>query len=230
MTPQPNRIYFPGNPYPNGHSIKEFLWRGRMDEDESLWFDFHLKSDSYYAEDENRDEEDDAESDWTAKGGWENYHDCTLSSTYWPDPSGLRIDTKGQKIDFDRLIQKGFIADPLPLKENFELDDLSFHIYLLGHDSCADHKIKISGNQPSFDIEWTGKIALSYAGDYEFKYDFIALIHGVRFDGFHYPKSWTLEKATEVFNKKLENFDQYEFVDLNPKSFKREYKLNRIGA
>lgn len=46
-----NRIFFIGNPYPLGHVIKEFGWSGRLDEDGEIYFDFHLKTDDYYAED-----------------------------------------------------------------------------------------------------------------------------------------------------------------------------------
>jgi len=49
-----NRIYFKDNPYPNGHLIKEFKWSARVFSEDGLWFDFHLISDNYYAEDKTR--------------------------------------------------------------------------------------------------------------------------------------------------------------------------------
>ena len=62
----------------------------------------------------------------------------------------------------------------------------SFHIYLLGHDSCADHEITFVKKHSidTFDLEWKGKIALTYAGDDEFKYEFSAFIEKVTFEGF----------------------------------------------
>lgn len=53
-----SKIYFLNNPYPNGHQIIAFNWRGRIDEDKSVWFDFHLKTEKYYADDQNEDIEE----------------------------------------------------------------------------------------------------------------------------------------------------------------------------
>ena len=219
-----NRIYFKGNPYSKGHRIKKFIWSGRLDANEQLWFDFHLETDDYYSEDD--DEEDDKEdSDWEAKSVWENYHSCTLSSTKWKS-QGIEIDTTNRKFDFDSLLLNDLTVDTLPLEDDLDFDDLSFHIYLLGHDSCAGHRIKFSkNNTDSFDIEWSGKIALTYGGEDEFKHDFSAFIQDVTFDGFYLPKNFGIEKAKKVFDNKLNNIENFEFVDLNPKSNKREYKL-----
>lgn len=37
------RIFFPGNPWPEGHRIKEFAWSGRLDAKTGLWFDLHVR-------------------------------------------------------------------------------------------------------------------------------------------------------------------------------------------
>lgn len=225
-----NRIYFKGNPYPKGHRIKKFIWSGRLDENEQLWFDFHLETDDYYAEDnieEDDEDEDEVDADWEAKSVWGNYHSCTISSTEWQS-KGIEVDTKKEKFDFDSLLDNELAADILPLEDDLDLDDLSFQIYLLGHDSCANHRLKFFQNgNGNMDIEWTGKIALTYAGEDEFKHDFSAFIHGVTFDGFYLPKNVEAEKAIEVFERKLKGVENYELVDVNPKSNKREYKLRR---
>jgi hypothetical protein len=224
-----NRIYFKGNPYPKGHKIKRFVWSGRLDENEQLWFDFHLETDDYYAEDDTEDDEDDDEvdSNWEAKAVWENYHSCIISSTEWQS-QGIEIDTTKGKFDFASLLLAELTVDPLPIADDLDFDDLSFQISLLGHDSCAGHQIKFSKNDSgNYNIEWRGKIALTYSGEDEFKYDFIALIQDVKFDGFHFPQKLGLEKAKQVFDKKLKAIESYEFVDLNPKSNKREYKLQQ---
>ncbi|MCS4301135.1 hypothetical protein [Chryseobacterium sp. BIGb0232] len=232
-----NKIHFLNSPYPNGHQLTAFIWRGRIDEDESVWFDFHLKSENYYAEEEeeeNNDDFDESEnediSSWDSKIVWDNYLACTLSSIYWGEGGGIRIDNSGEKIDLDKVIQNDLYTNDLPSENDFDEDDLAFGIYLLGHDSCANHRIKFSKKENhSYDIEWTGKIALTYSGDDEFSHEFTASIKNAEFDGFHYPKTWSVEKATEVFQSKLAYFEDYEFVDLNPKSNKREYKLNKIN-
>lgn len=223
-----NKIYFKGNPYPKGHRIKKFVWSGRLDEKEQLWLDLHLETVKYYAEDERGDDEEDEEesdSDWEAKIVWENYHSCTISSTKW-ESRGIKIDTRKAKFDFDSLLQTKLTVDPLPIPDDLDYDDLSIQISLLGHDSCAGHEIKFSKNDnDKFNVEWKGKIALS--GEDEFKYEFIAHIEDVTFDGFHFPQKLGVEKAKQIFDKKLNDIESYEFVDLNPKSNKREYKLQQ---
>ena len=227
---QPNRIYFKGNPYPEGHRIKKFIWSGRLDEEEQLWFDLHLETEDYYVEDEDDDdfEDEDENSDWEAKIVWENYSSCTISSTKWQS-RGILIDTTKGKFDFNSLSKKVFEVDILPLKKNLDFDDLSFQIYLLGHDSCAGHKIKFSrASNEKIDIEWSGKIALTYSGEEKFKHDFTAFIQDVSFDGFYLAKNLKIEQAQEIFNRKLKDIERFEFVDVNPKSNKREYKLQQI--
>ncbi|RZJ49026.1 MAG: hypothetical protein EOO44_19045 [Flavobacterium sp.] len=229
---QPDRIYFLGNPYPNGHALKEFEWSGRIEEDESMWFDFHLKTDNYYAEDEteDEDEDEDSKSNWDSKIAWSNYHKCILSSTYWGD-YGIKINKTAGKAVFNDFIKDDLLADTFSEdddEEGFDCDELAFGIYLLGHDTCANHRIKVTPTtQNKFDIDWSGKIALTYSGGDEFSHDFKLHLQNAEFDGFHYPKTWSLEKASDFFKTYFEDFDTYEFVDLNPKSKKREYKFKK---
>jgi len=228
MKMEPDRIYFLDNPYPNGHEIKKFVWSGRIEEDESIWFDFHLETDNYYAEDDSDDAEE-PDSDWKAKSVWGNYHSCKMSSTFWGgDKKGIKIKSKDEKLNFDDCLNSALCIDTIPLEDDFDYEDLAFNIYLLGHDSCGNHKLVFIKKENGYDIEWTGKIALTYSGSYDFEYDFIANMQDVKFEGFYYPKSWTMEKATKVFQHNLKDFEDYAFVDLNPKSNKREYKLMKI--
>ena len=127
------------------------------------------------------------------------------------------------------MVKNDLFSNDLPTDAGFDDEDLAFNIYLLGHDSCAGHQIQFSktGNN-QYDIIWTGKIALTYMGDHEFSHDLKAQIFDAEFEGFHYPKSWSIQKATEVFITKLIHFEDYEWVDLNPKSNKREYKLDKL--
>jgi hypothetical protein len=229
-----NRIFFKDNPYPLGHVIKEFVWSGRMDEDGEFYFDFHLKTDNYYVEDlayldeDADDEEDNDLGDWGSKSVWCNYQKCTMSSTYWGD-DGLLIDSAKPKLNFTNWPNTRLTADTLPpdliMPADLEWDDLALHIYLLGHDACANHQMDITQNGATFNIAWTGKIALAYAGENEFRYDFSAHIADVKFDGFTYPQTMSQAQAREKFAKIIANLDDFEFVDLNPKSNKREYKF-----
>ena len=224
---QPNRIYFLGNPYPKGHTLEQFKWNGRINEDESIWFDFHLKTDDYYAEDRSEDDDEEYKGDWHSKGVWGNFHQCTMSSTHWGD-YGIQINKTSQKTVFNDFIKEDLLADTFPLDNDFDYDEIAFGIYLLGHDTCANHRIKITPKaQNKYDIEWTGKIALTYSGADEFRHDFELLLHDTEFDGFYYPESWSHEKAADFFKTNFEDFEEYEFVDLNPKSKKREYKFKK---
>lgn len=225
---QPNRIYFLENPYPKGHNLKEFLWSGRIEEDKSMWFDFHLKTDEYSAGDETDDDDEESKSDWDSKVVWDNYHNCTMSSTYWGD-RGIQIHKTAAKVVFNDFIKEPLLADTFTFDdEEFDSDDVAFGIYLLGHDTCANHEIEITPTgKNKFEIEWSGKIALTYSGEDEFSHDFTLFLQNIEFDSFYYPKSWSLEKATDFFKTNFEDFEEYEFVDLNPKSKKREYKFKK---
>lgn len=220
-----NRIFFAGNPFPAGHRIKTFVWHGQMDPEAGLKFHFHLETVDYNADDKENYLEDETLSDWQSKIVWNNYHQCTLSSTAHHQ-HGIMVTTPGKPFDFKAWEELTLRADQLPLAADWDPDDLSFSIYLLGHDSCADHQIQITRlPDERFNIRWTGKIALTYAGDDIFRYNFEAHLNNVGFNGIYYPKGYTQEQAMALLETLVSNPAGYVFEDLNPKSFKREYKL-----
>jgi hypothetical protein len=169
------RIWFPGNPWPEGHRVTEFLWTGRLDRLGWLWFDLTLKTAGYDEEFDAPDSEDEDISDWAAPVVWNNYHACTLSST-WDDATGLLAATPERPFRLADPLPQRLTADPLPIED---LDaPPAFHVYLLGHDTVADHTVTFTGDGSSrHRIDWTGRIALSYVGDEEFRYEFRAEIH-----------------------------------------------------
>jgi hypothetical protein len=179
-----NRIFFIGNPWPEGHPIAEFEWSSEI-RNKELFFDFHLKTVPYYSE---RDiEEDNVDEDaptWKQPAAWENFHRCTLSSTYWGHGDGAFICTAEPSItqdSFADLMENRELVIDAPPPEDSE--DNFFNIYLLGHDSAAHHKLvfTMSPNNPKLvNIVWTGKIALSYSGDYDYEHDFIAYLYDVK--------------------------------------------------
>jgi hypothetical protein len=170
------RIYFEGNPWPEGHAIEVFEWTATK-ADERVRFAFHLKSAKYYAEREVNNDED---SDWLASSVWGNYHACTLSSTQWHEGS------------FDACAVIGYSAEQLDgltlhvdkASGNVaeDRDDYAFHIYLLGHDAVANHQMtfKRIAKSDFFNIRWQGDIALAYAGRLALEYKFRAEILNVR--------------------------------------------------
>jgi hypothetical protein len=174
------RIFFTGNPWPEGHAIKEFRWSAER-RGSQIWFGFHLESARYYAERKIEDDESvEYPSDWEAPIVWGNFHSCTISSDKW-HPGGFPV-CEAAEYGAERIDGLHAHVDSLPtdLEESYECR--AFHIYLLGHDAVADHQIifsRVTGTE-CFDILWEGKIALAYVGDYEPKYRFRAEIKGAK--------------------------------------------------
>jgi hypothetical protein len=175
------RIWFPGNPWPDGHRVEEFDWTGRLDALGRLWFDLTLRTADYdeasVADDGGEEPED--LTDWEAPIVWNNYHRCTLSSIFWEDATGLLAATPERPFRLAGTEPQRLTADPLPIED---LDaEPAFHVYLLGHDSVADHTITFTADgEGAHRVDWTGRIALTYAGDDTFRHAFRAEIRGVR--------------------------------------------------
>jgi len=172
-----HRIYFKDNPWPEGHPLKKFIWSAELRSGE-VWFHFHLETAGYYSERDIDDDEDkEYESDWKAPIVWGNYHSCTLSTNEWHN-GGFKICSEEE---YSLELLDGFEIEVDRNSEGTgDLGDLAFHIYLLGHDAAAKHKIKfVRIGRSTFSIEWSGKIAQAYAGDYDFKHDFNTKINGV---------------------------------------------------
>ena len=170
-----HRIHFIGNPWPEGHAVKTFEWKARV-LDGDIWFDLHLETADYDAEHEAEDDETEDRPSWESPIVWNNYHACTLSSCHW-DQRGFATGL-GSELSLDALDGLELVVDSPP-PEDFE--DNAFHIYLLGHDAVAEHRIRFTrtAGTDRFDIHWTGKIALAYAGDDEYKHSFVASLKGV---------------------------------------------------
>lgn len=175
------RIFFPGNPWPEGHEIQEFRWSA-LRRGSDVWFGFHLVSVEYYAE---RDVEDDDDLEdqpyWEAPIVWGNYHNCTISSNEWHNGGFRAFDSA--EFNLERMDGARFHVDPLPRDLLDGYETRAFHIYLLGHDAVAGHDIQFTrlGSSDRFNIRWEGRIALAYSGDYEPRYHFVAEIEDVPF-------------------------------------------------
>jgi hypothetical protein len=172
-----NRITFLGNPWPEGHPIKEFEWLASA-RDGQVWFDFHLQTEDYESERSiDDDEEIEYPSDWEAPIVWNNFHACTLSSNNWHD-GGFPVGQIG-KVSLESLDGLEVSVDS-PAPEDTE--ENAFHVYLLGHDASAHHRIKFSRipGTDKFNILWIGRLALAYVGDYEYKHEFEAKIFEVQ--------------------------------------------------
>lgn len=198
-----DRIWFPGNPWPGGHRIRTFAWGGLLDPEAGLRFAFELTSEDYDAEDPpgldgDDDGDDEPEADFGTRAVWLNYHRCRI------DPSaGFVVGTPDEPLDFDALADHTFAVDHLDDVAGFDdPDDLAFHIYLLGHDSVADHRIRFTaGHRPlAFALEWDGRIALTYVGEEEFAHRFRARVGQAVFQGFLVPDEVDDEAAGRLFH------------------------------
>ena len=238
--PTRNRIYFPGNPWPQGHALIDFAWsaelvpkapwhsiilRGRSSGPQKapgVWFHLHLESANYYADDGDAKADDDEEStsEWESKVVWHNYHSCTLSSTFWGAP-GIHAGTKDAPLDFEQLTSREFRADSTPPGFSGEFPWLpegqppAFGLYLLGHDTCADHLVKFTHRLDAdlFAIQWSGRIALTYAGDYEFRYRFEVPEVRAQFGGIFLPKETRSEDAKRLIQPYVANVESLRLTE-----------------
>lgn len=169
-TPPPagDRIVFAGSPWPEGHPVAEFEWTA-FRRDGAVWFGFHLKTARYDAERAIEDEGVEYASDWEAPIVWTNYHACTLSTSKWHD-GGFRV---GPALDLDALDGLELVVDSPPPEDT---EDNACHVYLLGHDAVADHRIRFARipGTDAFDIAWSGRLALVYSGDEAYRHAFTA--------------------------------------------------------
>lgn len=206
-----SRILFEDNPYSNGHLIKKFEWSISLIPNQGLWFNLHLETDDYYAEDES-DDDTEPDSDWKAKIVWGNYHSCTLSSNNWHN-GGFLGGSEESKFNFEGG-NKQFHLDQLPRPDDFDInEDPVFCIYLLGHDDCADHIITFKKNSTGlFNINWNGKIALSYSGDYDFNYKFSSEITDVATPVINCPAELSDSEIQAFLNKYSIGFSNIKIV------------------
>lgn len=191
-------MYFPGSPWPQGHKIKNRGLRLVIDEDRDLFFELYINSCDYIEEDGgDYKESEDYACDWDSKATWYNYHSCNISGDFYAE-----LDPP---YDLSTLNGKTYSIDKeLPTEEEFDPDELCFSIYILGHDSIAAHKIAFKVEdigELKFSINWKAKIALTYGGDYEYKYDFQTNLSDIRIDCIKVSEAFDLEKANEMVNQ-----------------------------
>jgi hypothetical protein len=210
-SPQPNgRIWFPGNPWPNGHRIKSFRFGATITPDRGAWdaalvgkrpamaLDFELVT-AAYDEEDTSDRDGSGATDWESKIVWNNYGSCRISSSATSDYPGILVSDGKTPFVFD-LDEYSFTADPLPIEDiGDHPTKAAFGIYMLGHDSVADHRIHLHSRRPdgSYTVNWTGRVAMTYTGqDDTFEHAFRAHVEGVRFDAismFYYDPAFAKE-------------------------------------
>lgn len=222
------RIWFENNPWTNGHAIKSaelFIELSEGGEhawppDKGVFLGLKIKSDTYYAEMSIEEQERTYEAKstsnenvkntdgWNSFPLWHNFGSCTIES------SNAQIGNVSQKYDLTTLMlgRLEFEKDRkvVPDQEN-ALN--AFTCYILGHDSVSDHEITFSDTIDSpghFDIKWTGAVALSYVGNYNFEHRFRAELNNVAFLGIKGPRYQELREVKKSFFGLFSKSDYYD--------------------
>jgi len=150
----------------------------------AMALDFELVT-ADYNEEHQSDRDAIRPNDWASKIVWNNYGSCAITPSATSNFPGIAVSGERTPFVFDQD-EYLFTVDPLPIDDRTTYPaHAAFGIYLLGHDAVADHRIHLHDRQPggSYTVDWTGRIALTYAGDGDgFAYAFRAHAKGVRLD------------------------------------------------
>ena len=241
------RIWFEGNPWPNGHAIKSAdLFITLSEGGENSWppetgayLGLKIKTDDYYAEmlEEERNRAYEAETkasdnnehiaDWTSFIVWQNYGACRIES------SNAQIGTHTAPFDLINLKQAHLSFDTgMTAVADQENDMNAFTCYILGHDSVANHELSFTNtheNPNHFDIDWSGSVALSYLGDNDFSHRFRAKLTQVPFLGVKGPR---YQELREVKSSLFGLFKTRDYYDLRQdrEPLLREKALRQLAS
>jgi hypothetical protein len=188
-------------------------------------------------EDNNDDDGDDDDCFWGGGvASWGNYHQCTVSSTRWAGQGvgkGLLAGTadapldlfkkEGQLVEADRLTWFG--------SERGRAAASACGTYLLGHDSVADHRIRLSlcpageaggssvapSDDPVWTLDWRGRFALTYVGNKSYDGSFELSYSGLALDsGIQMPDDCSSEaEAKELLGRYVKHPEAYTIVSID---------------
>lgn len=66
---------------------------------------------------------------------------------------------------------------------------------MVGHDSVRSGDLRLKRKGTRYEVTWTGRLALTYAGDSVFRHRFSAKAAGVVFTGFELPEGASRDDA-----------------------------------
>jgi hypothetical protein len=221
--PVEGRIWFPGNPWPGGHRVVSCKFSAAIEPaigayaenyanpGPGLLLQFELIT-ANYDEEDAADRDGAGDTDWASKIVWNNYGSCRITASESSQVSGVRVSDGSTPFAFD-LDEYRFSVDPLPIEWDRFQETAAFGIYLLGHDSVADHDIHLHSHQPddSYTLDWRGRIALSYSGHTDFEHSFHAHVKGVKFE------------SIMLFYFNAKRAKEYHGIDLDPALSARDY-------
>jgi hypothetical protein len=189
------RIWFAGNPWPQGHRLESCEMVGLIDPRRGAYIDgivegpalslaIELKSAPYDEGDDPSDRDALGADDWTSKIAWNNYGSAWIGSTASGAMPGFQVSDGIIPFKHDDDAYH-FMVDRLPL-ELASFSDFfqrqAFGCYVLGHDAVADHDIRLHSrtSDGSYQLDWTGRLALAYGGAETFDHGFVVQASGVR--------------------------------------------------
>lgn len=221
-----NRIFFPGNPWPQGHIITSLSWEAAFNPKTGFWFSLSLMSADYCAEDRDWREDEPYHNDaWSSVSAWRNYGSCVIEA-WWNDCRGFVGFAAGEKFDFASLANRSYHIDPCP---RGLWDENAFSLYLMGHDSVADHRIRFGPRQPDnrFSLDWSGKIALTYSIGEDYDYDFQAWFDSVSLSQVFLPAKSESEART-LLQAHFQEPELFDITAVTPHGFSHPWRYAAV--
>ncbi len=224
-------IKFPGNPWPDGHPLKDFrlgvlLHEPRGDLPAKATLDLRFRSENYCHPhsfekmSEASKVQPQETSNWESISSWLNYGAAYATSIASHEDMVIADQDTGFDIeclnDFTRLI------DPIPEiisddDDNYEIP--AFHSHILSWDDMADHHMNITRNPKSglYDVFWKGKCGRSDIGSYRFQHEFELQVSDVPFSGYSGHKlSWQEQAKVSLEERDLELRSLVKSLVVNP--------------
>ncbi len=229
-------IKFPGNPWPDGHPLKDFrlgvlLHKPRGQVPAKATLDIRFRSEDYCHPhnfekmseapamliSNNQDKETPK---WESISSWLNFGAAYASSIASHEDMVIADEYTGFDIeclnDFTRVI------DPIPEiicdeDNNYEIP--AFHSHVLSWNDMADHHMNITRNHKSglYDVFWKGKCGRSDIGNSRYQHEFELQVSGVPFSGFSGHKlSWQKQARVSLEERDLELRSLVKSLVINP--------------
>lgn len=203
------RIFLNTRLFPEGHALTKFRWSARLFPGSGLFFDFDIQSEPYCSDYEG-ELQDEYRFLWESKELWANAGSCWIDSTgKWE--TGFLVGDSANPFSFDQLDSIKYYPDPLdPLETYWENEERSFAANILDHDYVGGHSIGFKKQATGlYAIDWTGKIAITNQGDFEFDHDFVVEASEVVFHGIRFPSKLDLSEARAELAKYVVDIDMF---------------------
>jgi len=223
------RIKFLGNPWPDGHPLKDFrlgvlLHESRGDIPAKATLDLRFRSEDYCypatSDVELSNIQDKEAPKWESINSWLSYGAAYATSIASHEDMVI-ADTKSG-FDIECLNDFTRVIDPIPdtiTDDDTKLEIPAFHSHILSWDDMADHHMTIKRNPNSglYDVYWKGKCDRSEIGNYRFQHEFEIEVSDVPFSGYSGHKlSWQEQARVSLEERDLELRSLLKSLVVNP--------------